>query len=799
MSANASPPLRVWLLLLGVAGVIGIDAAWCCFGARLEAAEPLRLTAGACLIFVLPGLLAGELLGLRGRSPLETIAVAFALTLTLEIGLLAVVVGLGAAIELWVGLLLGITALQAVGVAAATARGRRPVFLTGLVSLPPGTALARALHAGIIVAPFLLGALAYGWGEQVADLGGEKYIHMTFVRYYAEMPLVLANLGIEQGAPPPNLVHLWEFLIAGWAACVRIDPLPVFAHARMVVPVLGLAGMFLLTRLVFIDWKKSTAVFAGVLLLATGQVLRESACLQWIDADDPTRGVLAFFGTAHHADSALDILLGLTAGVGLLFLRQPRPAHALLFAGVLAANFLWHPREFLQAALYLGMLGPVALLLPTLRTRALLGRWLAALGILGGTAAIAAMLSAACVPPASHGYDESALKRTALAYALQPGELGTVRSLFNYPLHLLIANPMTPDRILSRAEVDDALGGQWNLDRWTFLAAAATIVLVLFGRRHDRALACYHLLLWLLAYAWNFSLLLILALTYAEFFMAMPRLLYLFSYLVIADGALVAVTALVRVSGGAGPAPALLVVAAGHYALTAWMGHGHPGGELVATALNVGCWGLLVAVYGCAHPRWSALGIVRAARRPLPLALSVLALAAALWPDNVGQWPGLFARATSAATAPDWFGPANPFGYSPELRGWLRTVPPGRRFATNPLDLAMPSVYVPQYLCVQPVASVIADHAERRRAAAGRHPFYRPRTPVASPPIDPAQAAAWLRERRADYVLLTGADYAAPVLAYFHAYPERYQVAFDNSIAGEAAFRVLSDPASGGR
>src|SRR6516165_11645877 len=98
-------------LLLSVALVLCLNAHWFFSGRSLETAEPLRLVVGAIFIFLVPGLLAGELLGLRGRSPLETIAIASTASLTAEIGLVAVVLLLGASIQFWVGLLLATSVL----------------------------------------------------------------------------------------------------------------------------------------------------------------------------------------------------------------------------------------------------------------------------------------------------------------------------------------------------------------------------------------------------------------------------------------------------------------------------------------------------------------------------------------------------------------------------------------------------------------------------------------------------------------------------------------------------------------
>jgi hypothetical protein len=156
----------------------------------------------------------------------------------------------------------------------------------------------------------------------------------------------------------------------------------------------------------------------------------------------------------------------------------------------------------------------------------------------------------------------------------------------------------------------------------------------------------------------------------------------------------------------------------------------------------------------------------------------------------MSKWPGLIEMARSRAGDPDWFGDENPMGYSPELINWARALPAGHRLAANPLDIAMLTVYTPQYLCVQPVGSVIADAPERERALRWRHPFYRPAFTLELWCVNHAAALAWLRERKADYVLINRYDYDGTALAYFHEYPELYELVFENSVARETVFRV---------
>jgi hypothetical protein len=153
------------------------------------------------------------------------------------------------------------------------------------------------------------------------------------------------------------------------------------------------------------------------------------------------------------------------------------------------------------------------------------------------------------------------------------------------------------------------------------------------------------------------------------------------------------------------------------------------------------------------------------------------------------MWRGLVGMARSSAGDPDWFGDNNPMGYSRELIAWSRSLPPRQRIATSPLDIAMINVYAPQYLCVQPVGSVIADQPEREWAAQGRHPFYRPALSAPAPfSVDHAEALTWLRERQADYVLLNRHDYDR--IVYFQQHPEKYELVFENSVAAEAVFRI---------
>jgi len=804
---------------------VGLNAYWFVFGEFLRVAQPERVVVGACLIFVLPGLVWGDVLGLRARSVLETIALAFALTLTLEIALLALIVSLRLPIAAWVAALLGLTTLGAILLITRALRGKRPVFAAGLVTAQGGSRFLNAAGAVFVAIPVLLAVAAYGWGEVIQDLSGEKYIHLTFVRYYFQKPLALEDLGIGPHLPPPNLIHLWEFLVAGWARCIQTDPLPLFCHARFVVPVLGFAGMYLLTRMIFVSRKTTAATFAVVLMLCLSGLVLDASNLSLIRVNDPTRRVHTFLGSAHHADTAVDILIALTAGMVIWWMRRPTWSGLPLLAGILTANFLWHPREFLQVALYLGLLGLTVGLLPSLRRRAVWTRWAATTMVLVGVAVTCMVVSTSLVPRESHSYDELALKRQALSYATRSEQLSTLRNLFNYPLHLRLSNVPTPGLCASSPEVVSTMCREWNLDLWQFLAAGSMVLLGVFGGPRDQQVAFYQLLLWLLAYSWNASMLVILALTYSEFFHRTPRLIYIFAFLVSARGFLVlggmtyaAVRQAARMalaqrrwSSVLASVCSLAVMAGVGFGLRAWVRAGKPEAMLVATALTTaGCGLFLLVLPGCRNWRLQA----RRLSHGTALALAL----AALMPLSGKGIAALWRSATRTHRAEiGWFQPGNPFAYSAPLTEWLTSLPPGHVLLTNPLHGDVPCVYSAQYLAIYGAGNIIKDMPECANIQQGRHPIFRswpsPETRCrkgewtpallsctdfqagpASWMIDHAQALEWLRHKRVSCILINREDYTAGMPAYFLAYPEDYTVLFHNPTAHEIVFHFRTLP-----
>ncbi len=178
------------------------------------------------------------------------------------------------------------------------------------------------------------------------------------------MSMILDKMCVVPGSPPSNIVHFWEYLIAGWASVINVDPLTLFCRARFVIPLLGFSGMYLLIRNIFSDALKSEVIFWGVLIMSLGGfILISPSNLDWIKLD-PYRLVTSFMGTVHHSDSAMDIMIALSAAVFLMVIRSPEKRNIFLFAGVLLVLFMWHAREFFQMAIYAGVFGIVSAIMP---------------------------------------------------------------------------------------------------------------------------------------------------------------------------------------------------------------------------------------------------------------------------------------------------------------------------------------------------------------------------------------------------------------------------------------------------
>lgn len=759
----------------------------------LEEESSFRIITGSVFIFFLPGLVWGEVLGFRSSHPLETMTLSFALTLSIEVFMLPLPFLFGAPIQLWLAL---IFVVCAIGIVLLFLKGEikfSSSFFNGYKQPYP----LNVSTALIILTIIIISSAMYRWGEALFDIRGEKLLEMFFVRYYYSLPLHLDSFGVQPGAPPPNMIHLWEFLIAGWSRLINSDPLPLFYRARFIIPLLGYSGMYFLIKNIFSCKVKAEIIFWGVIIMSIGWFMLFSE-FEYI-REDPSRGTMAFMETVHHGDASTGILIALTAGLLLFYFYNPDWKNFFIITGVLAANFMWHEREFFQAAVYAGIFGLSLLLQPAVNKAKSLKRWMAVMGAFAVITTLLFLIIHIEIPKQSYGHDEWQIKKFAFRNALQFENLTGVRNFFNFPFFLNIPPDDLLDKILTKEEIFKMFNIMHSIP-FLILSAIALIILSVIGRKEDKKLSLFFVLLWFLTLAWNFSMLMLIVMTYSEIHVATPRMLYIFSYIII---------------------PACLFEICRFFELA------YKGSRKYVFFLSaVSCFGMLFNYWWRAGtPFWDRLSLFltwvilllspmmifskNPQRTEKPHFLCVVAgmillffpLLSHEYAKNVTKI--FYARRQSV----DWFGNNNPFGLSAELIKFMQSVPPKHIFLVNPLGKAVLPLYAPQYLAVLPevTPTVISSNTAQEETRNGKHPLFNPETSEFKPlmqlkadgyrnngaGLNHASVKEWLNRYHVDFVFVQK-EYYRHLLPYFSRYAKDYKIVFHNPLAEEFVVSVYN-------
>lgn len=734
---------RSFLALTSICILLGV---WWTIAVSAPAAEAIgfRLSVGAFLLFFLPGAIWGEILGWTADHVLETIALSFALSICIAILPLPLVLGFGLPVTVWIAcILLTVTG----GLLILLRRWRHGGGNYGLLNpFLKWRGVAESLNAcASLLLICFLAATTYQWGENITDIGGEKLLHLMFVRLYAELPLDVSRMGIVPGATPPNIVHFWEFLLAGWARLVNVDPFSLFVRARFIIPVLGLSGLYLLIREVFPERKMAHTIYWGAALLSLfGLSLQAPSSIgTLITSNDYYRGVTAYLGTVHHTDAAMDILLPLVTGLTLRTWRQPSLKEISAFFGVLTATFMWHPREYFQVGLYFGIATVVMLVLYWRRVeKKEVMRWSkVAVALIAVAILFFALMKAFPQSDAvKGGYDEMGIKSVALERSVSAENLLGLRSPFNFPVHLVLAAISAPEEVRSQEEMSADLNSTWHYDLWLILSGVALVVLVLVGDSHTHRFAIFFALLWFLLTSWNFSMLLLIAATYSEFLMTIPRYIYLFAPIVIA-AATVALWSWLANKGiqwinAIGFLAGILAASLG---FRGWAAVGYPW-------VNAATW-LLVLSFGVAmipSVRVWARGTTAVLSQPRsywPAMIAIAVISGLLLPDGLRRLIDLPSDTTRATG--NLFSADNPLGYSEGLISFLRKLAPGNIFAIDNTSIATPTAYSAQHLGLVCFGSILIYTQDCRTVENGTHPFFDIQSIGIIKALDEGKIAAW--------------------------------------------------------
>ncbi len=755
-------------------------------GPPLEVESTLRIVTGSLLFFLLPGLVWGEILGFRSRHSLETIGLSWAITLSIEVVLLPIPFLFSNKIVIWVVLLFGTCVTGMILLWRKLKKGGQELaFLNPLISLFSWEKLSEITQWALIIG---LAAGAYRVSENMFAISGEKLVHLRYVRFYFSSPMNLADFGAYPGTPAANLVHLWEYIIAAWATAINMDPLPVFSRARFVLPLFGLPGMYLLIAAMVRSTKKSETIFWGVLIMAIAQfMLFPPTTASWQNAlawmrQEEIRGLMSFLSTAHHGDSAMDLLLAPCAALIIGTIRAFSWRSLLLLTGLLSGTFLWHPREFFITATYAGTYGFLILMTPSIKKRLALKRWLLVMTAFFAVAGTLLSISSSVVKKQSLYWNEFGVKKAAVQNAFAPENLFRARFLGDFPLNYFALHLAKDPLKVPKKVVHDAFG-EINIYPWLLLSAAAIPLLALLGNAGDKRIALYFALLWFLLFSWHFSMLMVMALTFSEMYLTTPRMIYLFSYLVIAASFYaLAKKIMTPTKSWTNRLIFLSILACGGVAFHVfWNLHALVPLIRAAKILTLG---MLASVPFLLMPGGKK---ERPAGHPplLPTLGGIILFFFLLYGGNFRKIVTEFFIAEQ--TTVDWFGDSNPLGFSKKLISQLRSLPPKRTFLVDPQGQACVFIYAPHSVATYPtIISTMHAHVEEvAEAEAGRHPFFRPKGP------EHDSVLRHLKTKNADYILVNDNFYYGISLKYFRRFPKDYEIVFNNPDASELMARYL--------
>jgi hypothetical protein len=328
---------------LGAAACLAIPAA-------VAVPTWIRVSLGLMAVFLLPGYaLLPHVLPSWSRRGVETIPLAFGLSLGV-LGVLTVV-----AIELhsnalriaWI--LLGITALMgALG-------WRRP-----LRAPPAGGAQGERWLAGASLAALgLLAVLLYTVGglrdrDSLWELQ-EEALHVTIVRKLAEnAALRHDNVMYKAGAANTYVYPPYHFGLALASRVARVDPLVSYVKFRPVAAVVALLAIF--ATMSVAGTRPSWCHLTLLVLVAF--------CLAGIGGQVPDFYWAQLTPLSHLGDFGLGVLIPLLVFFSCAYISRAREDAAFVYVTpvLIAVGLMVHTRDVLQVLIFLGAFAAVALL-----------------------------------------------------------------------------------------------------------------------------------------------------------------------------------------------------------------------------------------------------------------------------------------------------------------------------------------------------------------------------------------------------------------------------------------------------
>lgn len=478
-----------------------------------------KIVASGLTLFFVPGLLLIPLIKLRFRNLFELIGLSFVCSLAFATILLLVGIGFKASMQsVAVGFIFLVLALFTFVLVS------HPKQIDNLFSAKV-LSDSRKYDLFLLLLIVILTIPAYRWGTDIFLNNGEILLHLAYTVNYATTDLSFMNLGFAKDTPLPNLINLWEALLALWANLVHTDPYEIFFFSRFIATLIGLIGLMWMVRCIFRSPQKTFFLsLASLLLVVSWFFLMSPSPWDWIRTQQ-TRGIFCFYPLAAHSDTAIDVLIPIGCSFLLYSLRFQRPMVNFLFFVFSISTFLWHPREFFQFCLYAFLTWMTfVLLFPPYFTR-ITKRFLNIFALLVVTALLFYFFNHFHASNGSHSYDEFSIKKAALVAAFTPNHLLGFSHFFHFPndwiplQHLSSINP----RFIQSFP-------------WLIVSAFSLVLIYVVSDFRSKALGLFFVLLWVICLIWSSGTLLCIASSYSEFIMTSPRIIYFFAYLIIPLG-----------------------------------------------------------------------------------------------------------------------------------------------------------------------------------------------------------------------------------------------------------------------
>jgi len=740
--------------------------------------SPRTIVGAGMLVLIVPGLIWGQVAGVRAVHVIDAVAKAAAGSFGLALTLALIAFTWRWTITAWAALLLILVVAGLLAMVLPSGRGRAGL-VTDMVRhshrRPWSTA---ALGTGIL----LMSSGMYRWADSPESVGWEVGIQLSYVRQYASGLVLdprLTALRPDASLALPNVFFLWEFLLAGVSRLSAVDPLIAALRCRWTIPGLGLPAFFTMLVMVTRSVRIAERAFGVTLLvIMSGFMFLAPSPLAVLGPFGSTRGLTAFWGSIHHSDAAMEILLPLQIAALFSFLARGGRHRLAALVLLLVLSFFWHPREYFQVMWY-GALAVLVIVMAGRGPSARRGVGRRSIALFAAFIVIAAALafSTSSLVSRNETVRDQLAAKGALARRLleQDVALGAYPP-FNAPLFGYGAPLPAEPYVYS----------------WMALASVLMLPLAIAGSPALRWLVLFYAILWATTICWFWPQVLLLVATYSEILVSSMRFLNLFAVAIIGSGWVVVLGIFQllfaklfdkRLIGVA------ILAASGALGLGfrwAWRSQ-QPHFSLLGPVLSLTA--AMAAVIALLLLRRSPERMRRRPARVPSLAMTMCSGALLLAP----MWATDFARdlVTTRTQPAAFFSGANPLGLSPQLIRFLRARVPAREvIAVDPGSVHLLGVYAPVYVRPYPVGYILADLAEIRQSREDRHPLFNAAAREGS--IRFAEAEEYVARTEARWILFsTPYDRAGTSLA--DARPELFKVAF-RSPTGELLLHVEATP-----